>query len=91
VKYRVKWQPAARDELTESWLAATSDVRRQITAAAREIELALQRSPHTAGESRPSERRVCFEAPLGALFEIDDASAVVRILKTWRFETKPDV
>lgn len=85
--YKVQWQPAARDDLTDVWLAAPTDVRRQITAAAREIELALQHNARHVGESRPKERRVFFAAPLGVLFEVDRRAPIVRVLKVWRFAT----
>lgn len=83
--FKVKWQPAVRDTLADLWLAATSDVRRKITSAARDIELALKRSPQDTGESRDNGRRIFFVSPLAVLFEVDEQENVVRILKTWLF------
>lgn len=85
MKFRIQWQPAARDELAEMWLAASSAVRRRITVAAREIENILKHEPHDAGESRSGEERIFFAAPLAVLFEIDENDQLVRILKAWRY------
>lgn len=85
MSFKIKWQPAARDELTDLWLEATSDIRRKVTASARDIDRALKHNPQNAGESRPNDRRVLFAAPLAVLFEVDEDAEIVRILKTWRF------
>lgn len=50
--YAVKWQPAARNELAELWMTASSERRRKITAAARDVDSALGHSPQDVGESR---------------------------------------
>lgn len=83
--YTVRWQPAARDELAELWMTASSERRRKITAAAREVEIVLRHNPQGVGESRENERRVFFAAPLAVVFEIDEQTSIVRVLKTWLF------
>lgn len=83
--YKVKWQPEAHNNLTDLWLSAESDERREITKSVRQIELALQSDPFAASESRPNGRRIFFGPPLGVLFQVESRSSLVRILRVWRF------
>ena len=85
MSYKVKWQPEALNNLTNLWLSAATDDRREITKAVRQIELALQNDPFGASESRPNGRRIFFGPPLGVLFQVDPRLALVRILRAWRF------
>jgi hypothetical protein len=87
VTFKTQWQPAARDELAELWLNAATDTRREITVAAREIDLALQHSPQDVGESRSDGRRIVFAAPLAVVFEVEEPACVVRVLKVWCYGT----
>lgn len=78
MRYAVVWLAEAEEELAALWLGAHD--RDAITRAAIEIERRLQ-SPNAAseGEARSSGRRIVFEAPLGVIFRVDDASRRVTI------------
>lgn len=83
--FRVRWKQSALDELTALWMAADSEGRREITAAAHRIDQLLQGDPEDQGESRPGGRRILFVPPLGLLFRVDAALSVVRVLHVWHY------
>lgn len=39
------------------------------------------------GESRPSGRRIIFEAPLGAMFRVNRSDRIITLSHVWRFRT----
>lgn len=63
----IRWEASALAELTDAWLAAGSQDRRLISAAAAQIDRLLQYDPDRQGESRAEGRRVLIAPPLGAL------------------------
>ncbi|HEY2882023.1 MAG TPA: hypothetical protein VGJ15_06305 [Pirellulales bacterium] len=71
MKYKVAWRPSADDELVRLWLAASSETRKRITAATREIERELAFAADTVGESRETpNRRTLFAEPLFVIFDV---------------------
>jgi hypothetical protein len=54
-------------------------------AANHNIEKALAHNPETKGESRPKDRRIYFEPPLGVLFKVHASNATVMILHVWAY------
>ena len=83
--YRVIWVPTALNALTAVWVSADSQTRTRITTAVNSLDVALQRSPLQAGESRGRNRRVALIAPLGIEFEVDEASQTAWVWRVWRF------
>jgi hypothetical protein len=83
--FRVRWKQSALNELAALWMAADSEERRAITAATHRIDQLLRGDPDNQGESRPGGRRILFVPPLGILFRVDAAQAVVRVLHVWRY------
>jgi len=79
--YMVIWLRRALNELTTLWLNADSALRRAITAAANQIDKALQRNPENQGESRPDGERILFVGPLGILFHVKHGA--VSIMHVW--------
>jgi hypothetical protein len=88
VKYAVQWQRTALEQLAEIWLSASSNDRAAITAAARQIEDALQFDAHARGESRSKSWRIIFATPLAVRFEADPDQCVAKILRAWRYSTR---
>jgi hypothetical protein len=64
---------------------ADSVVRAEINRAMLVIDKQLQRDPFAKSESRDEGEWVFFEAPLGVLFEIDEAKHIVWVLSAWRY------
>ena len=83
MNYRVEWVPTALNRLAILWTNAPD--RAAITAAADAIDARLQRDPYTRSESRTDFLRVTFEAPLGVLFEVNEADHRVTVLRVWQF------
>jgi plasmid stabilization system protein ParE len=81
--YTVRWKRTALDRLTEIWLEAAD--RATINSAVEEIDQLLASQPHEAGESRSDDVRIVFCAPLGAFYEIDEATNTVYVLRVWTF------
>jgi hypothetical protein len=81
--YTVRWKRTALDRLAEIWLEASD--RATINSTVEEIDRLLATQPHETGESRSEDVRVLFCSPLGAFFEVDDASDVVHVLRVWTF------
>jgi hypothetical protein len=86
--FTVEWKETAQSELAAHWLKADSALRRAITAAAHRIDQELKRSPDAVGESREGQDRVCFEYPLGIIFDVDKANALVRVLRVWCYRRR---
>ena len=82
--YTVVWVPAAEQELAELWIGAAR--RRELTKAAREIDLRLRAAPAAEGESRAHGRRILLVSPLGVTLEILAEDRIVRVLDVWQFE-----
>jgi hypothetical protein len=81
--FSVLWLPVAEQQLAEVWVNASD--KTAVTEAAREIDRVLRLNPDRVGESRPDGRRILLEAPLGVVYRIDYANAVVRVVGMWRF------
>lgn len=82
---KIHWSATARTELADMWLAAGSNRRQSIAAAAHSIDKRLAKDPVSAGESRPEDMRIYFDPPLGVLFRVEDDEAVVHIVHVWQF------
>jgi hypothetical protein len=85
VTWRVSWTVVAEQELTDIWMVEPD--QDAIPRAANALDLRLEQSADTLGESRSANRRVAFEPPLGILFEVFPASQLVRVLHVWRYQT----
>jgi hypothetical protein len=81
--YVVIWATAALSELAALWLDADSKSRHAITIAAEKIDFALARAPEDVGESRPDNRRIAFEPPLGFLFRVRSSDRRVIVTRVW--------
>lgn len=86
--YVVRWEGQALNELATAWAQATSEQRRNITAASQRIDFLLKGHPEQMGESRPLGRRILFVPPLGVTFHINEQTATVSILHVWRFRQR---
>jgi hypothetical protein len=87
VNFNVVWVPSTAQELADVWLKASD--RNAVTQAAFRLDQRLEQDPENEGESRPGNRRVAFEPPLGITFKVDRASRTVRVLRVWRFGRRP--
>lgn len=83
MKYSVRWREEAGDELADIWLEAESAERREVTAAADAIDLALANRPTECGESRGERRRVFYIEPLAVIFEVSEPDWTVNVLQVW--------
>ena len=81
--FTIVWDPDAEAELANIWV--NSPDRSAVTLAAYDLEQRLRRNPDQVGESRPNDRRVAFEPPLGLMFRVLDADRIVRVLNVWAF------
>jgi hypothetical protein len=81
VKFTVRWKETSTNELAALWIDADAVARREMTAAAREIDRVLEVNPGEVGESRPDGRRIAFFRPLAVTFVVDHERAVVRVLR----------
>ena len=79
MKYTVVWQRWAEDELTEIWLAASSDERASITEAANSIELFLRYDAYLVGESRSENTRIVIVSSLAVTFDVRHDDRIVDI------------
>jgi hypothetical protein len=86
MSYRVFWVPAAEQELVQLWVEARQ--RRQVTAAANEIDSRLAGAPSDEGEDRGPGRRILLVPPLGVTFEVIPDDRLVRILDVWQFRSR---
>jgi hypothetical protein len=81
---------AAMTPLKDTWEQADAPLRDAILKASRLIDLELQQDPLERGEARDGQTRILFQAPLGVLYEVDEAKQLVRILRTWAYRTAAD-
>jgi len=88
MKYRVRWERRALDELADQWLQAESAKREAITAAVPRIDRRLQADAVNEGESRADGRRIMFEPPLAVTFRIEADGRTVSVLHVRLFRKK---
>jgi hypothetical protein len=79
----VRWEDTALNQAAALWMAADSTVRQTITSAMNRIDERLRRNPSEEGESRPEDRRILFDFPLGILYRIEPTGEVVSVLRVW--------
>ncbi len=84
MKFSVRWKETATNELAVLWTDADSVGRRELTAAAHEIDRTLQLNPIAVGESRAEGRRIAFFGPLAVTFIVEPHDVVVRVLRIRR-------
>ena len=82
--FDVEWDPAAEAELTRIWIAADALLRGTITKSTRALDRLLEKDPVNQGESRPNDRRIMFDLPLGIVYEVIPANKLVRVLFVWQ-------
>jgi hypothetical protein len=61
----VRWEDTAINQAAALWLAGDSLLRQSITSAMNRIDDRLEKNAAQEGESRPKNRRILFEFPLG--------------------------
>lgn len=71
--------------LQDTWERAGDTLREEILRATQRLDQQLCTDPQERGESRDGQARILFEAPLAAVFEVDEEKKLVRILRTWAF------
>jgi hypothetical protein len=54
-----------------------------MTEAANQIDVWLKHAPDQVGESRPENRRILLEPPLGVIYEIEEMDRIVNVLQVW--------
>lgn len=77
MRYRVIWQADAEDQLAELWLAATSEERQLVTAAAHRIDQILRDDPISRSVPRSKSYRMLIVGPLGVTFEVRQDDGIV--------------
>jgi hypothetical protein len=87
--FRVRWKRVAVNQLARFWTQASSKDRHAITKACHRVEQCLKGHPLSQGESRPADKRVVFDAPLGVLFQIDSDRQEVLVLRAWFYRKRP--
>jgi hypothetical protein len=80
----------AMTPLKETWDQADPLLREAILAASRQLNEQLSRDPLEQGESRDDKTRILFSAPLGVLFEVDEARKLVSIVRAWVYQSRLD-
>jgi hypothetical protein len=78
VIYEVIWTETAEQDLATVWM--TYPDRNAVTQSAAIIDQRLGQNGPQEGESRPGNRRITIEAPLGVSFEFDAADQTVYVL-----------
>jgi hypothetical protein len=76
--YAVDFSVRAEDELATLWVNAAD--QNAVTSAADEIERLLARDPLGHGESRGGNKRLLFEPPLAALYQVDPKRRRVTVI-----------
>jgi hypothetical protein len=79
----------ALSPLSEAWERANTSLKEAIVLASRRIDQHLHNAPLEQGESRDEHTRILFDAPLGVIFEVDEAKKLVRILRAWIYRAGP--
>jgi len=77
--WSVEWKLSAMDNLANDWIAADSEERQQITAAAHAVHENLSQDPFVKSESRLGNRRVMFCPPLVVEFVVNSDSRIVTV------------
>jgi hypothetical protein len=83
-RFTVVWSRSAKSRLAELWLDNPA-IRREITAAADQIDRALAQAPESIGMSVSSRSRLAVHPPLSVLFWISPSDRQVRVIyiKFW--------
>jgi plasmid stabilization system protein ParE len=84
--YTVIWTPTAERRLAELWMQ--TDRQQALTDAANQIDVWLKHVPNDVGESRPKNRRVLIELPLGVVYKVDEMDRMVFVLRVWQIRTR---
>ncbi len=84
MNWTVVWLPAAENELATIWMAAAD--RNAVTAASARLDRRLARRGLRVGESRGSDNRIAFAAPLAVLFRVDRTARTVTVGQVWAFD-----
>ena len=71
--------------MTRAWIEADSGLRAAITTAVDQIDVHLQDSPASKGESRSEGRRILLLSPLGILYQVEPENQTVVVLRMWVF------
>jgi len=88
MNFTVLWSAEAESRLATAWLLATD--RRIVSQAADRVDRLLRKDAHEVGESRPENRRIIYEPPLGVVFTVDLENRNVLVLDLWRFDMHGD-
>jgi hypothetical protein len=86
MRFTVNWLPEATEEYFELWLDV--ECREAVATSAATIDRTLAEGPSEAGESRPDNLRIIFEAPLAALYQVDMTNYRVNIVSIWYFKKR---
>lgn len=70
MRYTVLWSPDATDDLARLWISTSRPA--YLASACNLLDKALATGADRLGESRDSNRRVAFCAPLVIYYEIDE-------------------
>lgn len=86
MKFALEWKQTATDELAAIWMRGDSAMRRAITTAANKVDQLLRDDPYGQSESRESDRRIIFVAPLAVTFRVNHATDTVDVLRVRQFQ-----
>jgi hypothetical protein len=84
--FTVTWLDDATDELMELW--GDAEIRQAVVDSARKIEAGPRVDPQHAGEYRPDNVRIIFEAPLAGVYEVFLNERQVNILRVWYYQKR---
>ena len=88
MKYHIRWEQSAVEELSSVWLSANPSDRGRITDAAGELDRHLRHDPYADSESRDNNDRIAFIDVLGVQFRVEDEDMLVSVVKIWGIRTK---
>jgi hypothetical protein len=83
-KYTVIWHPSCEADLAEFWLASPDPG--QITRAADELDVLLQRNPGRQGVDLHEGLRVTTVPPLKIVFSVSEKD---RLVQVWKIKLVP--
>jgi hypothetical protein len=86
--FEVRWSDVALNSLAALWTEARSELREQITRATDQTDTHLQSDPIAQSESRPDNRRIIFNFPLGVIFRIEPDGRPASVLQVWLFRRR---
>lgn len=86
MKFTVTWSNRANSQLARWWLPGGD--WRAVAEAANRLDARLQVDAHHAGESRPNDRRIMHEPPLGIIFSVNLDDQKVIVLDVWKYEKR---